>query len=113
MRTMLKVYSTPLTLAVAGLVLFVLARPELAMLEIRSRQVGLGLMGLGVTLALFLLLFGVRRAGDLASLKTPRSAVTFHSAAAITWLSFVPAEWVNSKYAQPPYLPSEPSEAVM
>jgi len=96
---MLKVYAAPLTLSGVGLALLVVARMQVALDWPRLQTGAMGFMALGVNLAFLLWLLGVRSVDNLLHLQTPRNSVTFHAAAAITWLSFVLAEWANLEYS--------------
>ena len=59
---------------------------------------GLAVAGLGVGLAIVLAATGVRRWSDLAGLQSPGSHRRWATAAAVTWLSFVPSMWAFYTY---------------
>jgi hypothetical protein len=64
----------------------------------RYADIGIGLFSLGASLLVGLALLRVRQFNDLVNLKTPSSRVLLLAVAAITWLSFIPAEWLWLSY---------------
>ncbi|MCL4686713.1 hypothetical protein KJ059_18395 [Myxococcota bacterium] len=63
-------------------------------------DLGMGLVALGLGVAALFALRGVRSARDLTSLRSPSTRRCFYSLAALTWLSFIPAEWFWLGYTQ-------------
>lgn len=59
----------------------------------RRLDLGMGLVALGLGAAALFALRGVRSVSDLVSLKSPATRRRFYILAALTWLSFIPAEW--------------------
>jgi len=56
-------------------------------------DLGMGLVALGLTIALLFVVGQVRSLQDLSSLRSPATRRRFFVLAGLTWLSFVPAEW--------------------
>lgn len=56
-------------------------------------DLGLGLVALGASVSVLLAFGRVRHVGDLATMQRPGTRRGFYTAASVTWLSFVPAEW--------------------
>jgi hypothetical protein len=66
----------------------------------RRLDLGMGLVALGLGVAALFALRGVRYVRDLMSLKSPSTRRRFYAFAALTWLSFIPAEWFWLDYTQ-------------
>jgi hypothetical protein len=56
-------------------------------------DLGSGIVALGIAIAGIFLVKRVRTFGELADMSTPKTHLRFFLLAALTWLSFVPAEW--------------------
>jgi len=66
----------------------------------RRLDLGMGLVALGLGVAALFALLGVRSARDLIALGSPSTRPRFYTFAALTWLSFIPAEWFWLDYTQ-------------
>ena len=63
-------------------------------------DLGSGIIALGIGSALLFAVNGVRKWRDLRSLKGPKTSGRFYLFAALTWLSFIPAEWCYYIYTR-------------
>ena len=61
-------------------------------------DLGAGIIALGLGMALLFLTKGIRKVSDLGYLTTPKTSGRFYLLAALTWLSFIPGEWIYYIY---------------
>jgi hypothetical protein len=62
-------------------------------------DVGTGFILLGIASYALLLAKGINKVGDLLWLRSPKTQWGFFLLATVTWLSFIPAEWIFYAYA--------------